>query len=67
MTKLKDIPYSDCFYWKGKRYKKVIRPKNPIGAFKIYCQLSNDPYLELILMPAGRNVKKILRVENVGR
>ena len=60
--KLKDLKFKDEFYWKGTRYKQLIRPINQPGKFTIICTVSTGEggWLE---MPAGRNVKPIIRIE----
>ena len=65
--KLKDIDYQTEFYWKGQRYKQVIRPKKQYvknKAFKIVCCLSptyGEPWVD---MPSGREVKPVIKTVN---
>lgn len=61
---LKEIPFGDHFYWKGKRYKQVIRPHAHLvtGKFTIVCALM--PQGGWVDMPSGRKVKLILRIKN---
>ena len=63
--KLKDLPYECEFYWKGKRYKQMIRPKKhdePKGAFKIVCCLSPTVFEPWVYMPSGRQVKPVVKL-----
>jgi len=62
--KISDLEYTDQFYWKGKRYKQIIRPKNPHGKFSIYCAFAygESPWFK---MPAGRQVKPIITAKPV--
>lgn len=59
--KLKDIEYKTEFYWKGDRYKQVIRPKAISGKCVIVCRPKNDPCGDWIDMPAGREVKPVIK------
>ena len=61
--KLKDVPYGQDFYWKGKRYRQFIRPKYPEGAFKVTCY--QPPQGECVGMPSGRDVKPVVRAKKV--
>lgn len=62
MAILRDIPYQQKFYWKGNKYKQIIRPKKPQGKFTIICSLDNDPFAEWVSMPGGRVIKPVKRV-----
>lgn len=59
---LKEIPYEMQFYWKGKRYKQIIRPKNPKGKFVVVCYPVKEPCSDYINMPAGRIIKPVITV-----
>ncbi len=60
---LKEIPYETQFYWKGKRYKQLIRPKQPKGSFTIVCYPIKEPFAEWVTMPAGRVIKPVVKVQ----
>lgn len=62
MKTIKSIPYEQDFYWQGKRYRQVIRPKNPKGKFNIIVRLADNPCRDWLEMPSGRKVKPIVRV-----
>jgi len=62
--KLKDIDYQTEFYWKGKRYKQLIRPKKPKGKFSVVCCLSPTWGEEWVRMPGGREVKPVIKPVN---
>lgn len=65
MMKLADLPFGQLFYWKGRKWKAVISPKNPPKrAYKIVC--AEHPQGEWLDMPSGRKVKPIVRVKNDG-
>jgi hypothetical protein len=59
--KLKDIKYEGDFYWKGKRYRQVIRPKVMPRKCIIVCCITKDPCADWVDMPAGREVKPVLK------
>lgn len=63
MIALRDIPFGEKFYWKGKKWVKVIEPKHPKGkAYKLVCaQHPQGPWVD---MPSGRKVKPIIRIKN---
>lgn len=65
VIKLKDVPYDVGFYWKGGRYKQVIRPKRPKGKFMVICRLEKEPCSKWVDMPSGRKVKPIMRAEGL--
>ena len=52
---------SQVFFWKGKKYKQFMRvrydKKSPITCY----EFPQGPYLD---MPAGRDVKPVLRGNN---
>jgi hypothetical protein len=61
--RLKDISYKVEFYWKGKRYRQVVRPINPKkGVFTIACRLAESLDSEWIDMPSGRKIKPVIRL-----
>lgn len=62
MAKLKDISYETDFYWKGRKYKQLIRPKSPKGSYSILCMIKGDYAGVFVEMPSGRQVKPIIRV-----
>jgi len=60
--KLKDLDYNQKFYWKGKKWRQVIRLKvDPVKAFTICC--AEHPQGDWIDMPAGRIVKPVIRLD----
>lgn len=59
---LKEIPYEMQFYWKGRRYKQILRPKHKKGSFKIVCYEINLPDGEWLSMPSGRVIKPVIKV-----
>lgn len=61
MKKIKDIPFVKNFYWKGKRYKQLIRSKFPKGCFTVVCAEVGNGNSEWFNMPSGRKVKPIVR------
>ena len=61
MKSIRDIPFVQNFYWKGKRYKQLIRPRKPPGKFVIVCVESDNGNSDWFNMPSGRMVKQILR------
>jgi len=61
--KLKDIEYEVDFYWKGNRYTQVIRPKVLPRKCVIACRPTKDPCAEWVDMPAGREVKPVIRMQ----
>jgi hypothetical protein len=61
MITIKDIPYEQQFYWKGVRYKQIIRPKNPEGKFHIYAYDVSSGNSEWLKMPSGRKIKPVTR------
>ena len=64
MTTIKDISYKQQFYWKGVRYKQIIRPKNPKGKFTIVCCDVSNGQSEWLDMPSGRKIKPVVRCKN---
>lgn len=63
MMTLHEINFDQKFYWKGKKYKQFIRPKNPISnSYKISCYAL--PQGDFEWFPSGRKVKPIVRIEN---
>lgn len=62
--KLKELDYQTEFYWKGTRYRQLIRPKKPKGKFKVTCFVSGDWGGDLIDMPSGREVKPVIKAVN---
>lgn len=60
--RLKDIEYDVEFYWKGNRYKQVIRPKSAKRKFVIVCRHVKEPCSDWIDMPAGRKIKPVIRM-----
>jgi len=59
------ITYDTDFYWKGDRYKQVIRPKGLSGrGFNVICRKKKLPFCAWVNMPSGRIVKPVMRVEN---
>lgn len=59
--KLRDIPYSCEFYWKGERYTQVIRPRVTKGKFTVVCRLSKTFDGDWVDMPGGREIKPVIR------
>jgi len=60
--RLGDVPYKTDFYWKGKRYHQIIRPKNPPKkAFTVVVMLWRDHGSGWIDMPSCREVKPVVR------
>lgn len=64
MITIKSIPYEQNFYWKGKRYKQLIRPKFPKGCFTVVCVEVLNGNSEWLEMPSGRKVKPIVRINH---
>lgn len=57
-----EIPYTTQFYWKGVRYKQVIRPKGLYGkGFTVVCVEAKSPLKPWVDMPSGRTVKPVVR------
>lgn len=57
--KISDVPIDQKFYWKGKKYKQWLKPKNmdrAYGAPVYECPLGDTVY-----MPSGRKVKPVIR------
>ncbi len=63
MARLRDIPYKIEFYWKGERYKQILRPKNVTGKFTVVCVLSKKLDSDWVDMPSGRIVKPCVRID----
>jgi len=59
---IKNIPFAQDFYWKGKRYKQLVRPKFPKGCFTVACVEAGCGHSEWFNMPSGRKVKPIVRI-----
>lgn len=60
--KLRELPYEVRFYWKGKKYRQILRIKNPPkGKFAVICQLLSNPQSKWMSFPAGRVVKPVIR------
>lgn len=57
---LKDHPFNEVFYWKGKRYKKFFELKDPKKCTDICCY--EHPQGEPVNMPARRKVKQVVRI-----
>ena len=62
MISIKDIPYEQNFYWKGAKYRQIIRPKKPRGPFVIYACDVTKMDSSYVKMPSGRKVKPVVRV-----
>jgi hypothetical protein len=61
--RLGDVPYEIDFYWKGKRYKQMVKPKRPAKkAFTVAVMPWLDFSADLIDMPSGRIVKPVVRL-----
>jgi hypothetical protein len=64
--RLRDIEYQTQFYWKGDRYKQVIRPKTKKKVFSVTCRRARDPMAPWVQMPSGRVVKPVVRLGDNG-
>ncbi|WRQ13068.1 hypothetical protein [Vibrio phage vB_VpM-pA2SJ1] len=64
MVKLKDTPHGSLFWWKGKKWVSLIRPKNPINPNKYEIVCGEHPQGDWVNMPANRKVKPIIRIKN---
>lgn len=61
MTTIRQLSYHTDFYWKGDRYRQLVRvkfkkSKNPVLCYKLY-----NPYDERVEMPLGRTVKPVIK------
>ena len=61
--KLKDIKFSEQFFYKGRRMKQNIRPRKLHYNDHIQCVEIKYPYRRFN-MSAGTHVKQIIRVEH---
>lgn len=61
---IRQISYETDFYWKGERYKQVIRMKDPKSKAKIICRKARDPCSDYVEMPPGRVIKPVIRIKN---
>lgn len=58
--KLSELPFGQKFYWKGKKWKAVIAPKNPSKkTYQIMC--AEYPQGPWVKMPSGRKVKPVIK------
>lgn len=64
MVKLKDTPHGSKFFWGGKKWVSVLRPKKPINPNKYKIVCAEYPQGGWVDMPANRKVKPIVRVDN---
>jgi len=62
MKALGKIPFSQRFYWKGNKYRQLLRPKHPINkSFVIIC-CPDKGQGAWVDMPSGRRVKPVIRI-----
>lgn len=59
MKAIRDIPFTQDFYWKGKQYKQTIRPRNPGGSFTVVCAEVGFAKMDRFNMPCGRMVEPV--------
>lgn len=67
--KLRDTTFDVDFYWKGDRYRQVIRPKIMPRKCSVVCRMLSEPFGDWVNMPSGREVKPVIRLnkENKAR
>ena len=64
MIMLKQLSFNVDFFWKGKRYTQVIRPKKrkEKRLRTVICRPTRNPCGEWVEMPAGRKVKPVIKL-----
>lgn len=63
MKTIRSITYQTDFYWKGDRYRQVIRIKRKDSKAPVWVRKLYSPYDDYIQMPLGRKVKPVIKYE----
>ena len=64
MTTIKQIPYKVDFYWKGDRWRQLIRVKDKKSKAPVLCYKLYSPH-ERNDMPLGRTIKPVIKLANL--
>ena len=66
MTTIRQLSYKTDFYWKGDRYRQLVRAKVIPGHPKpkdVFCYKLYDIFGKSVYMPLGRTVKPVIKLK----
>ena len=61
MTTIRQLLYKTDFYWKGDRYRQLVRVKDKKSKAPVLCYKLYNPYQARVEMPLGRTVKPVIK------
>lgn len=65
--RIRDIPYEVGFYWKGNKYRQIIRLKEMPRRCTVVCAIVGDMDGDWVDMPSGRLVKPVITLKSQER